>query len=101
MRFLKQDALSEAMKGRYFQPLHCFVVHESVNPLPHFSGCLVGKGNGTYLGGCVTLVNQPGYFAGDNAGLTATGARQYKTGPIYAFDRLLLRFIEILQVQGG
>ena len=42
-----------------------------------------------------------GYFTGDNAGLAAPGARQYKTGSIDAFHRLLLRLIEILQVQGG
>lgn len=51
--------------------------------------------------GRVTLVDQPGYFTGDNAGLTAPSSRQYQTGPIDAFDRLLLRLIEILQVQGG
>jgi len=42
-----------------------------------------------------------GYFTGDYTGLAAPGARQYETGPIDAFDRLLLRLIEILQVQGG
>lgn len=101
MGFLKQDALSEAMKGRYFQPLRCFLGHETGNPLPHFPCRLVSKGNGTYLMGRVTLVDQPGYFTGDNAGLAAPGTRQYETGPLDAFDRLLLRLIEILQVQGG
>ena len=101
MRLLLQDALSEAVKGRYFQALRCFLVHETGNPLPHFPCCLVSKGNGTYLMGCVTLLDQPGYFTGDYTGLAAPGARQYETGPIDAFDRLLLRLIEILQVQVG
>lgn len=101
MGFLKQDALSEAVKGRYFQPLRCFPVHETGNPLSHFPGCLVSKGNGAYLMCRVSLVDQPGYFTSDNAGLAAPGACQYEAGPIDAFDRLLLRLIEILQVQGG
>lgn len=101
MGFLKQDALSEAVKGRNFQPLCCFLVQQTGNPLAHFPCGLVGKGNGAYLVRRVTLLDQPGYFTGDNPGLAAPGARQYKTGPIDAFDRLLLRLIEILQVQGG
>ena len=101
MRFLEQDALPEAVKGRYFQSLGCFLVHETDYPLPHFPCSLVSKGNRAYLMGHVTLVNKPGYFTSDNAGLAAPGARQHETGPIDAFDRLLLRLIEILQVQGG
>lgn len=101
MGFLKQNALPQAVKGRYFQPLRCFFVHETGNPLPHFPCRLVSKGNGTYLMGCVTLLDQPGYLTGDYTGLAAPGTRQHETGPIDAFDRLLLRLIEILQVQGG
>ena len=48
----------------------------------------------------VTLLDKPGNLAGNNTGLAATGSGQYQAGQVDAFNRLLLRLIEVLQVQG-
>ncbi len=44
--------------------------------------------------------DQVGHAVREHARLAAAGARQHQARPVNAFDRLLLRFIEILQVQG-
>ena len=77
-----------------------FAVEQSIDPLAHFACRLVGKGNGADLPGGVSPPDQPGYLAGDDTSLAATGAGKNEAGPIDAFNRLLLRFIEVLQVQG-
>jgi hypothetical protein len=100
MRFLQQDTLTEAVKGRNFQPLRGFPIHQPDNPLSHFPCRLVGKGHGADMPGGIALFDQPGNFTRDDAGFSATGTRQYQAWPVNTFDRLLLRPVEILQVQG-
>jgi hypothetical protein len=48
----------------------------------------------------MSFMNQPGDFTGDNAGLATAGAGQYQTRLIDTGDCLLLRRVEIFQVQG-
>ena len=48
----------------------------------------------------MTLVNQPGDFSGNDTSLAAAGACQYQAGLIDTGDCLLLRQVEIFQVQG-
>ena len=99
MRFLDQDALPETVEGRYPESFGSFLVHQTVHALAHFTGCLVGEGDGAYVLRCVTLLDQPCNLAGDDTGFATAGAGQHQAGPVNAFNRLLLRLIEILQVQ--
>ena len=100
MRFVDQNTLPETVKGRYLQSFGAFHAHQSGHPLAHFAGRLIGEGDGANMLRGVTLLDQPCYFARDNAGFTTAGSGQHQAGPVDTFDRLLLRLIEILQVQG-
>jgi len=97
---MDQDALPETVKGRYLQSPGGFPVHQPGHPLTHFASRLVGEGDGANMLRGVTLLYQPRNLARDDAGFTTAGAGQHKAGPVNAFNRLLLRPIEILQVQG-
>ena len=97
---MDQDALPETVKGRYLQSFGGFSVHQPGHALTHFTGRLVGEGNGANMLRGVTLLDQPCNLARDDAGFTTAGASQHQAGPVNTFNRLLLRLIEILQVQG-
>ena len=96
---MDQDALPETVKGRYPESFGGFPVHQPGHTLTHFAGCLVGEGDGANMLRGVTLPDQPCNLARDDAGFTTAGAGQHQTGPVNTFNRLLLRLIEILQVQ--
>ena len=100
MRFAHQDALPEAVESRYAQTFGGLTVEQAVNALAHFTRRLVGEGYGTNMLGSMTLMNQPGDLARDNTGFAATGTGQHEAGVIYAGHGLLLRWVEIFQVQG-
>ena len=100
MRFLDQDTLPETVKGRYLQSPGGFSVHQPGHPLTHFASRLVGEGDGANMLCGVTLLDQPRNLARDDAGFSTAGAGQHQAGPVNTFHRLLLRLIEILQVQG-
>lgn len=100
MRFAQQNPLSETVEGRYAQTFGGFTVEQAVDALAHFARCLVGEGYGTYMLRGVTPMNQPGDLARDNTGFAATSAGQYQAGAIDAGNCLLLRRVEIFQVQG-
>jgi hypothetical protein len=100
MRFAKQYALPQAVESRYAQTPGGLTVEQVVNPLAHFTGGLVGKGQCTNVLGRVSTVNQPGNFSGDDTGFTATGACQDQAGVVNTGHCLLLLRVEIFQVQG-
>jgi hypothetical protein len=100
MRFVDQNALPEAVKGRYPEPPGDFPIYQPGHPLAHFASSLVSEGDCANMLRSVTLLDQPRYLARDNAGFSTAGAGQYQAGPVDTFNRLSLRLIEILQVQG-
>jgi len=88
------------VKGRYAQTFRGFTVEQAVDALAHFARCLVSESYGTYMLRGVTPLNQPGDLARDNTGFATTGAGQHQAGAIDAGNGLLLRRVEIFQVQG-
>jgi hypothetical protein len=97
---MDQDALPETVKGRYLQPFGGFAVYQPCHALTHFASRLVGKGDRANMLRGVTLPKQPRDLARNNACFATAGTGEHQTGPVDTFDRLLLRLIEILQVQG-
>ena len=100
MRFAHQDALSQAVEGRYAQTFGGFTVEQAVNALAHFPRRLVSEGYGANMLCGMTLMNQPGDLARDNTGFATTGTGQHQAGSIDTGHCLLLRRVEIFQVQG-
>jgi hypothetical protein len=92
---LAQDSSAEAMEGRYGHGGRGFRGNHFADPLPHFHGGLVGKGQCQDLRRPADLFrHQAGYSVCQYPRFTASGARKHEQGTVVMEHGFLLAFIK-------
>ena len=95
--FLPDHVQAQVVEGRDNQPPGFAPVHNAPDPLFHFPGGLVGKGDGGNVPARdAQFFNQMGDLAGDHAGLATAGARQHQQGAVGVANRFALSGVELV-----
>ena len=68
-----------------------------VNSFPHFSGGLIGEGNGEDTIGTDAFFKHIGYSNRQRSGFSGTRSGQYEDGPVLLLYRLLLHRIQLFK----